>query len=108
MLILVILFILLILIMSSSYDPLVTEFENESHYMTHDFHPDQPLSNDDLLLLYGYFKQATIGDVNIPEPGMFSFREKAKWNAWFKNGGLTKSQAMELYIETAQKLRSQN
>lgn len=62
-------------------------------------------SNDELLKLYGLYKQATVGDVNtgkspqdiyiyiwnldladmygyIERPGAFDFKGKAKWDAW--------------------------
>jgi diazepam-binding inhibitor (GABA receptor modulator, acyl-CoA-binding protein) len=37
--------------------------------------------------MYGLFKQATVGDVNIERPGMFSMEGKAKWDAWKANEG---------------------
>ena len=37
------------------------------------------MPNDQLLLIYGYYKQATVGKCNIPKPGMFDFKGKAKW-----------------------------
>lgn len=36
-------------------------------------------SNDHLLLLYGLYKQVTVGDNNTDQPGFFSFEAKAKW-----------------------------
>lgn len=38
-----------------------------------------PLSNDDMLLLYGYYKQANEGKCNTIRPGMLDFKGKAKW-----------------------------
>ncbi len=46
-----------------------------------------------MLELYKWFKQATVGDVNTEAPGMFSFKEKAKWNAWNEAKGKTQEQA---------------
>merc|ERR1712047_209952 len=39
-------------------------------------------ANDELLILYGLFKQATVGDINTDRPGMLDFKGKAKWDAW--------------------------
>lgn len=37
------------------------------------------LSNDQKLQFYGLYKQATIGDVNTPEPWSINMVAKAKW-----------------------------
>ena len=37
------------------------------------------LTNDELLLLYGWYKQAEVGDNKTDKPGMLSFKEKYKW-----------------------------
>ncbi|MEZ4225932.1 MAG: acyl-CoA-binding protein [Polyangiaceae bacterium] len=39
-------------------------------------------SNDDLLKLYGLFKQATVGDVAGKRPGMLDPKGRAKYDAW--------------------------
>jgi diazepam-binding inhibitor (GABA receptor modulating acyl-CoA-binding protein) len=36
-------------------------------------------SDDQKLVFYKLFKQATIGDVNTERPGMFSFKQRAMW-----------------------------
>uniref|UniRef100_A0AC34RPC4 ACB domain-containing protein n=1 Tax=Panagrolaimus sp. JU765 TaxID=591449 RepID=A0AC34RPC4_9BILA len=56
-------------------------------------------SNDQKLKFYSLFKQATIGDVNTPRPGLFSFVEKAKWDAWKAREGTNQTEAKEQYIE---------
>lgn len=48
---------------------------------------------------YGLFKQATVGDVNTPKPGMMQFVEKAKWTAWESNKGKSSEQAKKEYVE---------
>jgi hypothetical protein len=45
------------------------------------------MNNDQKLVLYGLFKQATVGDVNTDRPGMLDFTGKSKWDAWEKNKG---------------------
>ena len=37
------------------------------------WHPTKTVSNEDKLAGYALFKQATIGDCNIPAPGVFNF-----------------------------------
>lgn len=55
-------------------------------------------SNDDLLILYSLFKQATVGDCNTAAPGMLDFTGKAKWNAWNKLKGTPSDDAKAQYI----------
>ncbi|ELU08550.1 hypothetical protein CAPTEDRAFT_96793, partial [Capitella teleta] len=58
-------------------------------------------SNEELLELYGLFKQATVGDVNTDRPGMFDLKGKSKWDSWKGREGLSKADAEAKYIETA-------
>ncbi len=78
-------------------------------------------SNEDLLILYALFKQATVGDCNteasacsilkgggaalgrshrgsLQRPGMLDPKGRAKWDAWNAQKGKSKDQAMEEYI----------
>ena len=55
--------------------------------------------NDILLNLYSLHKQASVGDVNCEEPGMFDFIAKAKYNAWATKKGLSKDEAMQQYVD---------
>ena len=40
---------------------------------------DLKLEQEQQLILYSLYKQATIGDVNIPQPWTIDFVGKAKW-----------------------------
>uniref|UniRef100_A0A3B4B7Z3 ACB domain-containing protein n=1 Tax=Periophthalmus magnuspinnatus TaxID=409849 RepID=A0A3B4B7Z3_9GOBI len=42
----------------------------------------QTPNRQEISSLYGLYKQATVGDIDIDAPGMFSFVAKEKWNAW--------------------------
>ena len=64
-------------------------------------------SDQQLLELYGLYKQATVGDCDQPKPGMFALKEKAKHEFWTKKAGMTKDQAKEKYIELANQLIEQ-
>jgi diazepam-binding inhibitor (GABA receptor modulating acyl-CoA-binding protein) len=63
------------------------------------------LSNEELLALYGLYKQATVGDVSGPKPGMFDLKGKAKYEAWTERKGLSKEKAMERYAGEVKKLK---
>ena len=39
-------------------------------------------NNDELGKLYGLYKQATIGNINIEKPSMLKFKASKKWEAW--------------------------
>ena len=63
------------------------------------------LSNENILLLYGYYKQATVGNNETPKPSIFSFKESSKWNAWNKQSDLSTEISMSSYIELVKKLQ---
>ncbi len=62
------------------------------------------LSNDELLSLYGLFKQATDGDVQGSRPGMLDLKGRAKFDAWSKLKGTPQEKAMEKYTALVKKL----
>ncbi|EIN10063.1 Acbp [Punctularia strigosozonata HHB-11173 SS5] len=55
-------------------------------------------SQDEQLLFYKYYKQATAGDVNTTRPGMLDFVGKAKWDAWNSVKGVSPEEAYEKYV----------
>jgi len=61
-------------------------------------------SDNDLLALYGLFKQATVGDCNTSKPGIFDPKGRAKWDAWNKNKGVAKDAAESEYVALVEKL----
>jgi diazepam-binding inhibitor (GABA receptor modulator, acyl-CoA-binding protein) len=62
-------------------------------------------SNEELLDLYAFFKQATEGDVSGDRPGGFDFKAIAKFDAWASKKGITKDQAMQDYVNLVSKLQ---
>lgn len=56
-------------------------------------------SNEQLLALYGLYKQATAGDVSGKRPGMLDMVGRAKYDAWAKQSGADKAGAMKAYVE---------
>ncbi|KAJ5913418.1 hypothetical protein N7504_002301 [Penicillium tannophilum] len=63
-------------------------------------------SNDQLLKLYGLYKQATVGDVNTERPGAMNFKEKYKWDAWKELEGTSEEAAQEQYIKLVDELKA--
>lgn len=64
-------------------------------------------SNEELLLLYGLFKQATDGDANGDRPGGFDFKGIAKFDAWAEHKGKSKDAAKQEYIALMDRLQQQ-
>jgi Acyl-CoA-binding protein len=63
------------------------------------------LGNEELLQLYGLYKQATEGDVSGPKPGLLDLKGKAKYQAWSKNQGMTQEKAQKAYVALVKKLQ---
>lgn len=55
-------------------------------------------TTDELQILYGLYKQATIGDINIEKPGFLNFKEVKKWESWNSCKGLSQFNAEVKYI----------
>lgn len=64
------------------------------------------LDDENLLYLYGLYKQVTCGDCNMKKPGFFDIKGKAKWTAWESRKGLKKEEAQKLYIKKVKNLLS--
>ncbi len=61
-------------------------------------------SNEDLLSIYGYFKQATEGDNDTKKPGIFDIKGQFKWEAWNTLKGKSADEAMQGYISIVNRL----
>ena len=57
------------------------------------------VDDDTLLVIYGFYKQATIGDNNTEKPSFFNFKASKKWEAWNSVKGLSKVVAQGQYIK---------
>lgn len=62
------------------------------------------LDNQQLLQLYGLYKQGTEGQCNIPKPGWLDSWGRRKWEAWKENGAMDIDEAREKYIGLVLKL----
>ena len=63
-------------------------------------------SNEDLLQLYGLYKQVTAGNVTGERPGGFDFKGAAKYDAWENEKGKPTDKAMQEYISLVNELES--
>ena len=61
-------------------------------------------ASDELLELYAYYKQATVGDAQGSRPGMLDFKGRAKFYAWSARQGMAKDGAMSAYVDLVTKL----
>ncbi|ESW96541.1 hypothetical protein HPODL_03162 [Ogataea parapolymorpha DL-1] len=63
-------------------------------------------NDDELLQLYGLYKQATVGDNTTDKPGVFDFKGKYKWEAWKKLEGTSQEEAEKKYIALVDELQA--
>lgn len=61
-------------------------------------------SNENLLKLYGLYKQATEGDVLGDRPGGFDFKAIAKYDSWASLREMSKEEAMQGYVDLVDSL----
>ncbi|XP_050518339.1 acyl-CoA-binding protein homolog [Diabrotica virgifera virgifera] len=61
-------------------------------------------TDNDLLEIYGLFKQATEGDCTTARPGLLDLKGKAKWDSWNGRKGSSQDKAKEEYIAKVQSL----
>ncbi|CAM9965935.1 unnamed protein product, partial [Sphacelaria rigidula] len=56
------------------------------------------------LVLYGLYKQASVGDCHLNRPGFFDPTGRAKWASWTRYKGLDTLSAMQRYVEVAREV----
>ncbi|OIV92945.1 hypothetical protein TanjilG_20607 [Lupinus angustifolius] len=61
-------------------------------------------TNENLLIIYGLYKQATVGPIDTSRPGIFNQRDRAKWDAWKAVEGKSKEEAMNDYVTKVKQL----
>lgn len=61
---------------------------------------DKKLSNETMLELYKYFKQATFGNCCTDKPYFYELKAVAKWEAWKSISGMDKYVAKQNYIDS--------
>ncbi|ETW84259.1 hypothetical protein HETIRDRAFT_472785 [Heterobasidion irregulare TC 32-1] len=65
-----------------------------------------PIQTDyeEKLMMYSLYKQATVGNVKAPRPGIWDMLGKAKWDAWAKHKDLDPYEAKWLYVDALLKV----
>ncbi|XP_078179169.1 acyl-CoA-binding domain-containing protein 2-like [Carex rostrata] len=63
-----------------------------------------PPSDEDRLILYSLYKQATEGPVTTPRPNRFNTINRYKWDAWKAVEDKSKEEAMQEYIAKVKEL----
>lgn len=58
----------------------------------------QTPNNEELTNLYKYYKQATVGNININEPSMLNIKGRQKWKAWNSVKDMDKNEAEYEYV----------
>uniref|UniRef100_A0A8D0GXS4 ACB domain-containing protein n=1 Tax=Sphenodon punctatus TaxID=8508 RepID=A0A8D0GXS4_SPHPU len=64
-----------------------------------------PVTDQEKLEVYGLYKQASVGDCNIACPAATDLKGKAKWEAWNRQKGMAKEEAMKNYIAKTGELK---
>ena len=55
-------------------------------------------SDEDMLLLYGLYKQALYGNIKSNQPNIFNVKERRKWSSWKSHAGKGSSKCKKEYI----------
>ena len=63
-------------------------------------------SVENMLKLYSFYKQATLGNVKGKRPGMFNLAAKSKYDAWEKIQGMSSEEAKKNYIDLVKTLQN--
>ncbi|KAI0047298.1 ACBP-domain-containing protein [Auriscalpium vulgare] len=65
-----------------------------------------PIQTDyeEKLAMYSLYKQATVGNVMTPRPGIWDMLGRAKWDAWAKHKDLDRYEAKWLYVDALLKV----
>ncbi|KAF8511167.1 acyl CoA binding protein-domain-containing protein [Gautieria morchelliformis] len=59
---------------------------------------------EEKLAMYSLYKQATVGNVKAPRPGLWDMLGRAKWDAWAKHKDVAPNEAKWQYVETLLKV----
>ncbi|KDQ64903.1 hypothetical protein JAAARDRAFT_28555 [Jaapia argillacea MUCL 33604] len=59
---------------------------------------------EEKLTMYSLYKQATVGNVKSPRPGIWDMLGRAKWDAWAKHKDLDSYEAKWLYVDALLKV----
>lgn len=61
-------------------------------------------SHEIMLRFYSYYKQAIEGPCQQSKPAFWEVIKKAKWDAWTRLGNMSRTEAMNNYVEELKKV----
>ena len=64
----------------------------------------QKPTDEEMLQLYGLYKQATLGDVTTSRPGFWNLVGCAKWDVWSEKKGISQEDAKLQYVALVKQL----
>ncbi|XP_046958726.1 acyl-CoA-binding protein-like [Lynx rufus] len=62
-------------------------------------------ADDEMLFIYGHYKQATVGGHKHRTARLLDLKGKAKWDVWNQLKGTSKEDAMKAYINKVEELK---
>ena len=68
----------------------------------------KPLTNEERLLMFGFFKQATEGNVKGSQPWKVQLEKRAKWDRWNAIKGMARNDAGKKYVEALEGFKKSN
>ena len=80
-----------------------TEFRFVSEY-AHNL--KEASTDEEMLLLYGLYKQALYGNIKSSPPFIFTMKQRKKWIAWKCQAGKASSKCKKEYINLVYSLQS--
>jgi diazepam-binding inhibitor (GABA receptor modulating acyl-CoA-binding protein) len=66
----------------------------------------QKPTDEELLKLYGFYKQGKFGNNKTSKPSFFDFKSQSKWNSWNNLQGMGKNKAKIEYINFVESLKN--
>lgn len=63
------------------------------------------IDQSDLLLLYGWYKQSTLGDCDSEKPPTSEIKRVMQWSSWNNKKGISKVDAQKNYCEVVDRLK---
>lgn len=84
---------------------LIDLFDKAVHYVNNS-NNKVDIDNNTKLNFYKFYKQATVGDINVDKPGLLDIKNSMKWDAWFSVKNTSKKKSMLCYIKLLENIES--
>jgi diazepam-binding inhibitor (GABA receptor modulating acyl-CoA-binding protein) len=89
---------------TSSSETVSSELFHRFKHCTEIIKDQTNVSNEDLAILYGNYKQVIMGDNMSERPFFINFVATGKWDAWTACKGKSKEEAMHDYIQKVEEI----